>query len=154
VKQTAIYSSDKPYRTGIDRSNSNKLHLSVENQEIEHWNFGNAFFFNIPNAVQDPVDKPVEMTPLFHYDQQAHDMGGITLRYMRSRPFDPRGGGQQQPELAVSAALGLMDVWTVMENSMQNLLAILATDGPGMDGRTTTSTPTRTGHGTAWPTVV
>ena len=49
-------------------------------------------------------------------------MGGITLRYMRSRPFHPRGGGQQQPELAVSAALGLMDVWTVMENSMQNLL--------------------------------
>jgi hypothetical protein len=62
------------------------------------------------------------MTPLFHYDQQAHDVGGITLRYMRTRPFNPRGGGQQQPELAVSAALGLMDVWTVMENSMQNLL--------------------------------
>jgi len=117
-----FYSSRKPYRTGIDRANSDALHLSAENQEIEHWNFGNAFFFNIPTSVQDPAGGDAEMTPMFHYDRQAHEMGGITLRYMRSRPFRPRGGGQQQPELAVSAALGLLDVWTVMENSMQNLL--------------------------------
>ena len=117
-----FYSSDRPYHTSVDRANSDTLHLSAENQEIEHWNYGNAFFFDIPTSVQDPGEGPVEMTPLFHYDEQAHDMNGITLRYMRSRPFNPRGGGQQQPELAVSAALGLMDVWTVMENSMQNLL--------------------------------
>ena len=46
----------------------------------------------------------------------------VTSRYIHDFSFTPRGGGQQQPELAVSAALGLMDVWTVMENSMQNLL--------------------------------
>ena len=117
-----FYSSDKPYRTSIDTANSDALHLSAENQEIEHWNYGNIFFFNIPTAVQDAADCTPEMTPMFHYDQQAQALGGITLRYMRARPFSPGGGGQAQPELAVSAALGLMDVWTVMENSMQNLL--------------------------------
>lgn len=122
VVTRTFYSSDRPYRTSSDKANSDPLHLSAENQEIEHWNFGNAFYFKIQTSVQDPVEGPPEMTPLFHYDRQAHDMGGITLRYLRSRPFNPRGGGQQQPELAVSAALGLMDVWTVLENSMQNLL--------------------------------
>jgi len=122
VVTRTFYSSQKPYRTSIDKANSDALHLSAENQEIEHWNAGNVFFFNIPTSVQDPDDRPVEMTPMFHYDQQAHGMGGITLRYMRARPFSPGGGGQAQSELAVSAALGLMDVWTVMENSMQNLL--------------------------------
>jgi hypothetical protein len=122
VVTRTFYSSRKPYRTSIGNTDSDALHLSAENQEIEHWSFGNVFFFNIPTSVQDPDEGPVEMTPMFHYDQQAHAMGGITLRYMRSRPFSPQGGGQAQPELAVSAALGLMDVWTVMENSMQNLL--------------------------------
>lgn len=122
VVTRTFYSSNRPYTPRVDTENSDTLHLSAENQEIEHWNFGNAFYFNIPASVQDPREGPIEMTPLFHYDQQAHESGGITLRYMRSRPFDPRGGGQQQPELAVSAALGLMDVWTVLENSMQNLL--------------------------------
>ena len=122
VVTRTFYSSHKPYRTNIDKANSDALHLSAENQEIEHWNAGNVFFFNIPTSVQDPGDRPVEMTPMFHYDHQAHAMGGITLRYMRARPFSPGGGGQAQPELAVSAASGLMDVWTVMENSMQNLL--------------------------------
>ncbi len=117
-----FYSSRKPYRTSIDTANSDALHLSAQNQEIEHWNFGNAFYFDIPTSVQDPIGGDAKMTPMFHYDQQAHELGGITLRYMRSRPFSPQGGGQQQPELAVSAALGLLDVWTVMENSMQNLL--------------------------------
>jgi hypothetical protein len=110
VVTRTFYSSHRPYRTSIDKANSDPLHLSVENQEIEHWNFGNAFFFNIPISVQDPREGLPEMTPLFHYDRQAHEMGGITLRYMRSRPFSPRGGGQQQPELAVSAALGLMAI--------------------------------------------
>jgi len=122
VVTRTFYSSQKPYRISFAATDSDALHLSAENQEIEHWNFGNVFYFNIPTSVQDPDDGPVDMTPMFHYDQQAHAMGGITLRYMRARPFSPGGGGQAQPELAVSAALGLMDVWTVMENSMQNLL--------------------------------
>lgn len=122
VVARTFYSSNKPYALGIDTANSDVLHLSAENQEIEHWNFGNVFFFDIPTSVQDPDHRPVEMTPMFHYDGQAHEMGGITLRYMRARPFRPQGGGQAQPELAVSAALGLVDVWTVMENSVQNLL--------------------------------
>jgi hypothetical protein len=122
VVTRTFYSSQKPYQTSIDKANSDALHLSAQNQEIEHWNFGNVFFFNIPTSVQDPDEGVPEMTPMFHYDQQAHDLGGITLRYMRARPFSPRGGGQAQPELSASAALGLMDVWTVMENSMQNLL--------------------------------
>ena len=46
-----FYSSQKPYRTSIDKANSAALHLSAENQEIEHWNFGNVFFFNIPTSL-------------------------------------------------------------------------------------------------------
>jgi hypothetical protein len=59
---------------------------------------------------------------MFYYDRQSHRMGGLNLRWLRARPFDlaGRAPGQRQPELAVSAALGHMDVWSVMDNSMQS----------------------------------
>jgi len=121
------YSSHRPMKLTVDESQSDETHLTAMNQEIEHWNYGNSFYFNIPTTVQDPKTPKPDMTPLFHYDQQAHEMGGITFRWLRGREFKAGpNAGQAQPELAVSAALGYMDVWTVLENSMQNLL-----DSPG-----------------------
>jgi hypothetical protein len=121
-------SSAQPSAAGATRTlpvypkQSDATHLSTSNQEIEHWVFGNVFYFNIPKTVIDPPAGKVELTPMFHYDEQAHRMGGVTLRWLRGRPFGVGQSGQQQPELAVSAALGHMDVWTVLENSMQSLL--------------------------------
>jgi len=118
------YSSDKPRPLGVDTAGSDAAHIQADGQEIEHWNFGNAFYFGIPTTVLDPQTPEPRMTPFFHYDEQARRMGGITIRWLRARPFAPRGNGQQQPELAVDAALGLIDSWSVMDNSMQNLLDV------------------------------
>jgi len=119
-----FYSSQKPYRPKIDAEQSDRTHICCEDQEIEHWFFGNVFYFNIPTAVQDPRTENPPQTPMFFYDRQSHRMGGINLRWLRSRPFDLEGRspGQRQPELAVSAALGYLDAWSVMDNSMQNEL--------------------------------
>lgn len=122
VAANCHYSSHKPLALRVNEVESDATHLACSAQEIEHWNFGNAFYFGIPTTVQDPETPDPKMTPFFHYDEQAHKMGGITLRWLRSRPFSPEGGGQQQPEIAVDAALGYMDVWSVLDNSMQGAL--------------------------------
>lgn len=116
------YSSARHRELPVYPDSSDSLHVACSAQEIEHWNFGNAFYFGISSTVLDPQTPDPAMTPFFHYDEQCHARGGITVRWLRSRPFSPRGNGQQQPEIAVSAALGYMDVWSVMDNSMQNLL--------------------------------
>jgi hypothetical protein len=122
VAANCHYSSQKPRELPFYPDSSDATHLACSAQEIEHWNFGNVFFFGIPTTVLDPKSPDPEMTPFFHYDEQCHKMGGVTIRYLRARPFAPQGGGQQQPELAVSATLGYMDLWSVLDNSMQNLL--------------------------------
>ncbi len=122
VAANTLYSSRKSIPLPFYRESSDAAHLSTSNQEIEHWSFGNVFYFNIPRTVLDPKEGRPEITPMFHYDEQAHAMGGIALRWLRARPFSKKWHGQGQPELAVSAALGHMDCWGVLENSMQNLL--------------------------------
>lgn len=122
VAANTLYSSRRSIPMPFDKRQSDATHLSTSDQEIEHWIFGNVFFFDIPRTAVDPPGGKPEMTPMFHYDEQAHRMGGITLRWLRGRPFSPKWHGQGQPEIAVSAALGHMDVWSVLENSMQNLL--------------------------------
>lgn len=116
------YSSAQPRALRTHTDESDATHLSCDAQEIEHWNFGNAFYFGIPTTVQDPPTPDPKMTPFFVYDEQSHRMGGVNLRWLRGRPFSPRGGGQQQPEIAVDAALGYMDTWSVLDNSMQQAL--------------------------------
>jgi len=122
VAANCHYSSHRPRALPVYKDSSDATHIACSAQEIEHWNFGNVFYFGIPTTALDPKTPDPRMTPFFHYDKQCHRMGGVTIRYLRARPFSPKGGGQQQPELAVSAALGYMDVWSVMDNSMQNLL--------------------------------
>ena len=122
VAAKTLYSSHKSIPMPAWPRDSDATHLVTSNQEIEHWQFGNVFYYNIPRTVTDPPTPAPEHTPMFHYDEQAHALGGITLRWLRARPFSTTWHGQAQPELAVSAALGHMDVWTVLENSMQNLL--------------------------------
>ncbi len=117
-----IYSSHRPRNLPLLREQSDALHLVCTNQEIEHWNFGNVFYLGLPSTVQDPPGTDPKMTPMFHYDRQAHAAGGMTIRWLRGRPFSPSGNGQQQPEIAVSAALGHMDAWSVLDNSMQETL--------------------------------
>jgi hypothetical protein len=118
-----IYSSNRPMPLPVYEETSDSLHILATNQEIEHWTFGNGFWFNMPTAVQDPPGADPSKTPLFYYDRQAHQMGGITMRYMRSRPYTSgeRGRGQDQIELAADVALGHLDVWSVMDNSIQQL---------------------------------
>ena len=127
VAAHTFYSTEKPRATKVYGDQCDATHLCCEDQEIEHWFFGNVFYFNIPTAVQDPDVADPTMTPMFYYDRQSHRMGGVNLRWLRARPFDlaGRGPGQRQPELAASAALGYMDVWSVMDNSMQSGI-----DGP------------------------
>jgi len=122
VAANTLYASRKAVALPAYPKQSDPTHLSTSNQEIEHWVFGNVFYYNIPRTVIDPPAGKAELTPMFHYDEQAHRMGGISLRWLRGRPFGVGASGQQQPELAVNAALGHMDVWSVLENSMQNLL--------------------------------
>ncbi|HUT35906.1 MAG TPA: CehA/McbA family metallohydrolase [Planctomycetota bacterium] len=137
VAMNCHYSSHQPRELPLYRESSDATHLACSGQEIEHWNFGNVFYFGIPTTVLDPKTPTPELTPFFHYDEQCHKMGGVTIRYLRARPFAPKGGGQQQPELAVSAALGLMDLWSVLDNSMQNLLddPKAKWSGDGWDGQ-------------------
>ncbi len=122
VAAQTIYSSNKPRDLPLRREHSDPLHLVCTNQEIEHWNFGNVFYIGLPATVQDPPGADPRMTPMFHYDRQAHAAGGISIRWLRARPFSPSGNGQQQPEIAVSAALGHMDAWSVLDNGMQETL--------------------------------
>jgi hypothetical protein len=122
VAAHTYYSSERPRRLPLEVDQSDATHLTCSNQEIEHWNFGNAFYFNIPTTVLDPAGGARAMTPMFHYDEQVRRMGGITMRWLRARPFAARGNGQQQPEIAADAALGLIDVWNVLDNSMQERL--------------------------------
>ena len=137
VAANTLYSSRKAIPLPAYEAQSDAMHLSTSNQEIEHWIFGNVFYFNIPRTVMDPPGPRREQTPMFHYDEQAHAMGGITLRWLRARPFSATWHGQAQPELAVSAALGHMDVWSVLDNSMQSLLDSAAHPwtGDGWGGR-------------------
>ena len=125
VVGNTIYSSNRKMPLTLDQKSSDTLHLLVGDQEIEHWLFGNGFWFNMPTTVQDPKGTGPEKTPMFFYDKQAHEMGGVTMRYMRTRPYSdaPRGGGQDQIELAADVALGHLDVWSIMDNSVQELCA-------------------------------
>ena len=116
------YSTEKAVPLAVNPEVSDAPHLVFGQQEIEHWNFGNSFYINIPHTVTDVQTQDPVMTPMFFYDQQCHELGGVTLRWLRSRPFAPKGNGQQQPELAVDIALGYLDVWQVMDNSMQSSL--------------------------------
>lgn len=116
------YSTEKAVPLTVNPQVSEPTHLVFGQQEIEHWNFGNSFYINIPHTVTDIQSRDPMMTPMFFYDQQCHELGGVTLRWLRARPFAPRGNGQQQPELAVDVALGHLDVWQVMDNSMQSSL--------------------------------
>ena len=136
VAANTLYSSHKSIPMPRYRGHCDAMHLSTSNQEIEHWIFGNTFYFHIPTTVLDPPAGRREHTPMFHYDEQAHRMGGITMRWLRGRAFRV-DHGQAQPELAVSAALGHMDVWSVLDNSMQNLLDSPARrwTGDGWGGR-------------------
>jgi hypothetical protein len=106
----------------IDRVD--KAHIECADQEIEDTFFGNVFYFNVPTSVQDAPGNVHKMTPLFHFDEQCHAAGGISLRWFRYRPFDFKGAvpGQRQFELAVSAANGHMDVWSILDNNAQDLL--------------------------------
>lgn len=116
------YSTEKAVPLAINPEVSDAMHLVFGQQEIEHWNFGNSFYINIPHTVTGVQTLDPMMTPMFFYDQQCHELGGVTLRWLRSRPFAPKGNGQQQPELAVDVALGYLDVWQIMDNSMQSSL--------------------------------
>jgi hypothetical protein len=116
------YSTEKAVPLTVNPEVSDVTHLVFGQQEIEHWNFGNSFYINIPHTVTDIQTQDPMMTPMFFYDQQCQEMGGVTLRWLRARPFAPKGNGQQQPELAVDIALGYLDVWQVMDNSMQSSL--------------------------------
>ncbi len=116
------YSTEKAIPLAVNSEISDATHMVFGQQEIEHWNFGNSFYINIPHTVTDVQSQDPVMTPMFFYDQQCHELGGVTLRWLRSRPFAPKGNGQQQPELAVDAALGYLDVWQVLDNSMQSSL--------------------------------
>lgn len=116
------YSTEKAIPLVVNPEVSDAAHLVFGQQEIEHWNFGNSFYINIPHTVTDVQTQNRTLTPMFFYDQQCHELGGVTLRWLRSRPFAPKGNGQQQPELAVDVALGCLDVWQVMDNSMQSSL--------------------------------
>ncbi|UCG49497.1 MAG: CehA/McbA family metallohydrolase [Phycisphaerales bacterium] len=116
------YSTEKALPLTVNPEISDAAHIIFGQQEIEHWNFGNSFYINIPHTVTDIQTRNPTMTPMFFYDQQCHELGGVTLRWLRSRPFAPKGNGQQQPELAVDVALGHLDVWQVLDNSMQSSL--------------------------------
>ena len=116
------YSTEKAVPLVVSPEVSDATHVVFGQQEIEHWNFGNSFYINIPHTVTDVQTQDPTLTPMFFYDQQCHELGGVTLRWLRSRPFAPKGNGQQQPELAVDVALGYLDVWQVMDNSMQSSL--------------------------------
>ncbi len=116
------YSTEKALLLTLNHEVSDNTHIVFGQQEIEHWNFGNSFYINIPHTVTDVQTQDPVMTPMFFYDRQCHDLGGVTLRWLRSRPFAAKGNGQQQPELAVDIALGYLDVWQVMDNSMQSSL--------------------------------
>jgi len=122
VATRTLYASRRSVPMPTYPEDCDATHLVTSNQEVEHWKFGNVFYFNIPRTVTDPPGGKPEWAPMFHYDEQAHALGGITARWLRGRPFSAQWHGQSQPELAVSAALGHMDVWGVLENSMQNLL--------------------------------
>jgi hypothetical protein len=116
------YSTEKAVPLTVKPDISDATHIIFGQQEIEHWNFGNSFYINIPHTVTDIQTQDPTMTPMFFYDQQCHELGGVTLRWLRARPFAPKGNGQQQPELAVDVALGYLDVWQVLDNSMQSSL--------------------------------
>jgi hypothetical protein len=116
------YSTEKALPLTVNAEISDATHLIFGQQEIEHWNFGNSFYINIPHTVTDVQIEDPTLTPMFFYDEQCHEMGGVTLRWLRSRPFSPKGTGQQQPELAADVALGYLDVWQVLDNSMQSSL--------------------------------
>jgi len=138
-----VYSSSRPMELGIRKGVSDDNYILFGQQEIEHWNFGNSFYINLPRTVVDPIKVDREMTPMFFYDKQCHELGGTTLRWVRGRQFSPKGGGQQQPEVAVDVALGYLDVWQVLNNTLQEALDRPTTEWTGK-GWTSTAIYERT----------
>ena len=124
VVANTFYGSNRamPFPTYADRSDPS--HQNFSNQEIEGWAFGNTFYFNIPHSVVDPTTpnpRPHAHVPL----RPAGPRDGRHHRPLAARPAvrhrRPGAAGARRQH-----ALGYMDVWTVLENGMQQAL-----DRPG-----------------------